>query len=103
MYIPHHISYSGVDYNVTSLSFLFGPTTEQVAVPVDIIEDLLVEGEEDIMLSLSEPTVGGQSSSGAQLGAQQDTRITIEDNDGERKHYLMPLLSHIVEINKTNT
>ena len=83
MYIPHHISYSGVDYNVTSLSFQFGPTTEQVAVPVDIIEDLLVEGEEDVMLSLSEPTVGGQSSSGAQLGAQRDTRITIEDNDGE--------------------
>jgi len=48
-----------------------------------------VEGEEDIMLSLTAATVGGQSSSGAQLGAQQDTRITIRDNDGEMQHTLM--------------
>ena len=68
---------------MTSLSFQFGPTIERVAVPVDIMEDMLVEGEEDVMLSLGQPTVGGESSSGAQLGAQQDTRITIEDNDGE--------------------
>ena len=104
MYIQSHISYSGVDYTVTSLSFQFGPTTERVAVPVDIIDDMLVEGEEDIILSLTSATVGGQNSSGAQLGTRRNTRITTEDNDGERKHYryLMPLLLHIVKY-RTNS
>ena len=65
------------------LSFQFGPMTERVAVPVTIVDDMLVEGEEDLMLSLSSATVGGQNSSGAQLGMQRDARITIEDDDGE--------------------
>ena len=87
--IQNHIFCSGADYTVTTFNLMFGSTSEREAVLVDIMEDMLVEGEEDVMLSLTAATVGGQSSSGAQLGAQQDTRITIGDNDGEMKHTLM--------------
>ena len=83
MYVQGIISCSGVDYSVNGLSFQFDPTTEQLAVSLDIIDDLLVEGEEDLMLSLTSPTIGGQTSSGAQIGTQNRTRITIEDNDSE--------------------
>lgn len=67
-------------------SFLFEPTTERLAVSLNIIEDLLVEGEEDLMLSLISPTIGGQTISGAQIGTQNPTRIIIEDNDGEKQY-----------------
>lgn len=70
---------------MTSSSFVFGSTSEREAVPVNVFEDMLVEGEENFMLSLTAARVGGQSSSGAQLGSQQDTQITIQDNDGKIK------------------
>ena len=78
-----------MDFNVSGQSFQFDPTTEQLAVSLDIIDDLLVEGEEDFVLSLTSPTIGGQTSSGAQIGTQSHTRITIEDNDSE-KQYTIP-------------
>ena len=64
-------------------SLQFVPTAEQLAVSLDIIEDMLVEGVEDFMFSLTSPTVGGQPHPGIRLGAQQNTQILIEDNDGE--------------------
>ena len=84
-----------MDFNVSGQSFQFDPTTEQLAVSLDIIDDLLVEGEEDLMLSLTSPTIGGQTSSGAQIGMQYHSRITIEDNDSEKQytHYHSTMLS----------
>ena len=64
-------------------SFQFVPTAEQLAVSLDIIEDMLVEGVEDLMLSLTSPAVGGQPHAGVQLGTQHITQILIEDNDGK--------------------
>ena len=67
-------------------SFQFDPTTEQLAVSLDITDDLLVEGEEDFVLSLTSPTIGGQTSSGAKIGIQYHTRITIDDNDSKMQY-----------------
>lgn len=64
-------------------SVQFGPTTEQLAVSLDIVEDVLVEGEEDLMFSLTSLTVGGQTHSGAQIGMQSVAQIFINENDGE--------------------
>jgi len=81
--MQRNVSYSGVDYTVNGQSFQFVPTAEQLAVSLDIIEDMLVEGVEDLMLSLTSPAVGGQPHAGVLLGTQQITQILIEDNDGE--------------------
>ena len=83
MYVQGIISCSDVDYSVNRLRFQFDPTTEQLAVSLNIIDDLLVEGEEDFMLSLISPTIGGQTSSGAEIGMQYHTRITMDDNDSK--------------------
>ena len=50
--MQRNISSSGVDYVVNGLRFQFVPTTEQLAVSLDIIGDMLVEGE-DLMLPLT--------------------------------------------------
>lgn len=71
---------------MNGMNFQFGPTTEQLAVSLSIIEDMLVEGEESLMLSLTSPTVDGQLHPGVQLGTQQNTQILIEDNDGKLDH-----------------
>ena len=93
--IQGNFSCSGVDYTVNGQSFQFGPTTEKLAVSLDIIEDMLVEGEENLIFSLTVPTVDVQIHSGAQLGAQPFTQIFINENDG--KLYTL-ILMMVVEI-----
>ena len=85
MYVQSIISCSGMDYNFSGQTLKFKPTTEQLAISLEIIDDLLVEGEEDFVLSLTSPTIGGQTSSGAKIGTLNHTRITIEDNDSKKQ------------------
>ena len=80
---------------MNGLSFQFDSTTRQLAVSLNITDDLLVEGEEDFVLSLTSPTIGGQTSSAAQIGTQSHTRITIEDNDSEKQYIITVCMDRV--------
>ena len=64
------------DYTMSSFSFSFGSTQNQSCIPVEILKDNLVEGEESfhVALSTSDPAV---------ITSTPDSAIVyIEDNNG---------------------
>ncbi|HHV71592.1 MAG TPA: hypothetical protein GXX38_03135 [Clostridia bacterium] len=64
---------AGKDYTETkgTLTFKSGETSQTFTIPV--FKDILIEGEETVKLSLSNPT------GGASLGSQKTAELTIED------------------------
>jgi hypothetical protein len=66
---------AGADYTAVSsvVSFAIGQASKTVSVP--ILTDTLVEGNETVNLTLSNPTGGGT------LGAQRRSVLFITDND----------------------
>ena len=63
------------DYTLTAGTLSFGPGETSKTIQVPVIEDLLVEGNETLTLTLSNVT------GGATLGVQGSSTVTIEDND----------------------
>jgi hypothetical protein len=64
------------DYTLASTTVTFPPnSTTNVTIPVNIVNDALTEGDETIVLTLTNPT------NGAQIGTAAHT-ITIVDDDG---------------------
>jgi bacillopeptidase F len=68
---------SGSDYLATSGTLTFGEGETGKNVVVTILDDMLVEGDETVLLTLSQP--GG----GAQLGWPTQAVLTIVDDDEE--------------------
>jgi hypothetical protein len=66
----------GADYVVNGTRTLtFGPGQTTMMVPLAVIEDGLVEANETVVLTLSNPT------GGATLGPLATATVTITDND----------------------
>ena len=69
-------SSSGEDYNLTTV-YTFTPDDTEIIVPITIFDDVVVEGDEVLMLSLST----GLPSSIVSLNPGSAS-VTIRDNDG---------------------
>jgi Ca2+-binding RTX toxin-like protein len=63
------------DYSAVSGLVVFGPGETSKTLPIAIVNDAVVEGDETIILTLASP------SGGASLGAQVSATLTIVDND----------------------
>jgi uncharacterized delta-60 repeat protein len=66
---------AGADFVATSGTLVFGPGETNKIFVVQILEDGLVEGDENVLLTLSHP------SDGTVLGGQSQSILTIEDNE----------------------
>ncbi len=66
---------AGADYTATSGTLTFAAKQTSKTFIVPITNDTLVEGNETVNLTLSNPT------GGAALGAQNTAELTISDND----------------------
>ena len=71
-----HAPGSGEDYNLTTV-YTFTPDDTEIIVPITIFDDVVVEGDEVLMLSLST----GLSPSIVSLNPDSAS-VTIRDNDG---------------------
>jgi hypothetical protein len=65
---------AGADFNLPSGTLTFLPGEISKTIPVQIINDTAVEGDETIVVSLSSPT-------GADLGTVPAHTVTVRDND----------------------
>ena len=66
---------AGDDFNPTPVVVPFADGQIEATVTIDIVDDDIVEGDETVNLTLSDPT------DGATLGAQDTAVLTIIDND----------------------
>jgi len=67
---------AGLDYVATNGTLVFNPGETNKSFTVTIIDDTIIEGDEDIILILSNPTGGGV------LVSPSVATLTIVDNDG---------------------
>jgi len=66
---------AGVDFSVPPGTLSFAPGEITKTIPVTIIDDQLVEGNETIIVTLAAP-------SGAIMGSKPSGTVTIRDNEG---------------------
>ena len=79
----YELHFLGTDYVITMNSQDFRYNTQSLDVVIDIKHDLLVEGNEVIYLSLTQPTIEGLNSNAAVLGEYPSTVVIILDDDGK--------------------
>ena len=65
-----------LDYRVTSGDLTFNTTTSSQTVTIPILEENIVEGSENIIVTLT-------STDSAAILNPQSASVTIEDNDGK--------------------
>ncbi|TDN83870.1 hypothetical protein DET49_12070 [Salegentibacter sp. 24] len=78
----------GTDYGNIGTSFIFPANTKSVRIPLDVLNDLDVEGNETVIISLVE-TDNLQVS----IGTSEKAMITITDNDVPSELVITPTLN----------
>ena len=79
----YELYFLGKDYLITNNDREFRNNTQSLDVVIEIKHDLLVEGNEVIYLSLTQPIINGLNSSAAVVRGHRDTVFTILDDDGK--------------------
>jgi len=73
---------AGADYTAVTTTITIPQGTSSVDVTIPILEDLLIEGDETVNLTLTNPSPGDPNTGGgAVLGSQTTAVLTIVDND----------------------